>query len=187
MPTRTFLAFDLDKEVRRQLAAAQQQLDTAGAVVRWTAPEQLHVTVKFLGDVLDEQLDQVCRLAGELADETEAFDFSVGRITSSPPTGHMRMVWVSIDEPSGRMGELQRRCELAYADLGFRMENRGFHPHLTLGRVKSGRNVLQLRKAIAAMGEMQFGLQPADKMIVYASELTRDGPIYTPLATCPLG
>lgn len=187
MPTRTFLAFDLDKEIRRQLVAVQQQLDSAGAAVRWTGLEQLHVTLKFLGDVPDELLDEVCGVAAELAEEAEPFDFSVGHITSVPPQGHLRMLWVGIDEPSGRMAELNRRVEDAYAGLGFRMENRGFRPHLTLGRIKSGRNVLQLRQAVAAMGEMQFGLQPADELIVYGSELTRDGPIYTPLATCPLG
>ena len=187
MATRTFLALPLDEAIQRQLAEIQQQLDTVGAAVRWTDPHQLHVTVKFLGDVADKEMVDVCAIATEVAEGIGAFDFSVGHIISAPPHGQMRMVWVGIDEPTGRMEELHRQLDLAYGGMGYKQENRGFRPHLTLGRVKSGRMVLQFRQAVAAMSDMQFGQQGADDLILFASELTREGPVYTPLVTAPLG
>jgi 2'-5' RNA ligase len=187
MPTRTFLALDLDEGVRRKLAALQRELDAAGAVVRWTQSDQIHVTMKFLGDVADEDLAQVCAIAQEAAAEVEAFDFAVAGVVSSPPDGHMRMVWVNIQDPTGLMAELNRRLEEAYSAMGFKAENRRFHPHLTLGRVKSGRAVAELRQAILNVQDAGFCLQPADELIVYGSDLRPDGPIYTPLATLPLG
>ena len=187
MGTRTFLALPLDESIRRQLAEVQQQLDTVGAKVRWADQEQLHVTAKFLGEVSDVDIADVCRLAIEVAAGIAAFDFSVGHVSSAPPHGQMRMVWVGIDEPTGRLEELHRQLDLAYGGMGYKQENRGFRPHLTLGRVKSGQCVLQLRQAVTAMEEMRFGAQSADRVIVYSSELTREGPVYAPLATAPLG
>jgi 2'-5' RNA ligase len=185
--TRTFLAFDLDEAIRRQLVTVAEQLDSVGAKVRWTELEQLHVTMKFLGAVSDEDLPRVCDAAIEIASAVPAFDFSVARVVSAPPHGHMRMIWVGIDEPTGRMGELHRQLDLCYSGMGYRAEGRGFHAHLTLGRVKSGQRVAQLRQAIAGITDMEFGQQGADELIVYASELTSEGPVYAPLARAPLG
>ena len=187
MATRTFLALPLDEIIRRPMVAAQHELDTVGAKVRWTELDQLHVTVKFLGDVEDEDLADVCSMAGEVAGGIEAFDFSVARLICSPPAGYLRMVWVGIEDPTGRMGELHRQLDLAYSGMGYKAEHRGFHAHLTLGRVKSGEKILQLRQAVAAMDAMNFGEQGADELIVYSSDLAREGPVYTVLATVPLG
>jgi 2'-5' RNA ligase len=186
MPLRTFLALDLDEVIRRHLVRTQQELDRAGAVVRWTGLEQLHVTVKFLGDVPDADLPAVCEMAREMAAGVEAFDFQVTGLTSSPPTGHMRMVWVGIEDPTGRMAELNARLEEAAEILGFKREIRRFHPHLTLGRVKSGQRVPELRHAVAAVAETSFGTQGADELVVYSSSLTPEGPIYAAMARVPL-
>jgi RNA 2',3'-cyclic 3'-phosphodiesterase len=186
MPIRTFLALDLDEAIRRHLVRTQQELDRAGAVVRWTGLEQLHVTMKFLGDVNDEDLPAVCEMAREMAASVEAFDFDVTGVISSPPTGHMRMVWVGIEDPTGRMAELNARLEEAAEVLGYKRENRRFHPHLTLGRVKSGKRIAELRHAVDTVAETSFGMQGADELVVYSSELTGDGPIYAALARVPL-
>lgn len=187
MPTRTFLALDLDHGVRKQLADVASQLDTVEAVVRWTRMDLLHVTIKFLGDVRDEDLAEVCDVARHIASQIEPFDFAVERIISAPPHGHMRMVWVGIDDLTGRMAHLHRLLDQAYATMGFKAENRCFRPHLTLGRIKSGKRVLQLRQAVTTMSEMKFGIQDADELIVYSSHLSPEGPTYTALATAPLG
>jgi len=187
MATRTFLALDLDEPIRRQLGNTQRELDRAGATVRWTKAAQLHVTVKFLGDVADEDLPQVCELAQQAAAEVEPFDFEVAAVTPGPPRGAMRMVWVDIADETGRMAQLNSRLESAYAEMGFRRENRRFHPHLTLGRIKAPRRLSELGRAVSAMSTRTFGTQSADNLIVYASQLTPQGPIYTPLAKAPLG
>lgn len=187
MGTRTFLALDLDEPLRRQLIELQRELDVVGADVRWTRPELLHVTMKFLGDVRDDNdLSRVCAVATEEAGEIEAFEFSVAGIVCAPPRGRTRMVWVGVDDDTTRMAELHRGLDGAYAAMGFARENRTFRPHLTLGRLKGDRRMEPLRQAVAAMAGRSFGLQQAGELVVYASELRPQGPIYTVLTRAPL-
>ncbi|KKL18460.1 hypothetical protein LCGC14_2475310, partial [marine sediment metagenome] len=170
----------------QRLAEAQEALKAAGAIVRWVSPGNMHLTVKFLGPVEDQQLPDVCRAAEEIAGKVAPFEFAATALTSVPPAGQMRMVWCGIDEPTGRLAEMAELAELAYAEIGFKPEIRQFQPHLTLGRVKSGRNVPQLRQAVAAFADSGFGAQRAEEFIVFGSELGRGGPTYTPLATAAL-
>jgi 2'-5' RNA ligase len=187
MAVRTFLALPLDEVIVRRLTEAQRSLSSAGARVRWVALENLHLTVKFLGDVIDEDLDKVCRTAEEIASQTQPFEFSIKGLSSVPPAGQMRMVWAGVDEPTGRLEKMHSIMEEAYARLGFRAENRAYRPHLTLGRVKSGQNVAQLRAAVGRYAETDFGVQSAEELIVFSSQLTPKGPVYSPLKQASLG
>jgi len=187
MSTRTFLSLDLDDAAIERLAKIQQRLAATGAKVRWTAPENQHVTMKFLGDVTDADLPRVCETAAEIAAGVESFEFAVERIVSVPPAGHMRMVWADIGDPTGRMAELADLLNDAYAAMGYKAENRRFKGHLTLGRVKRGANVGALRDQIDRVGDVGIEPQYADELVVYASELTSEGPIYTALSRAPLG
>ncbi|MDY7010084.1 MAG: RNA 2',3'-cyclic phosphodiesterase [Planctomycetota bacterium] len=187
MSVRTFLALPLDEEIVNRLVDVQQSLAPSGAPVRWVDAENLHLTIKFLGDVTDEQLPEVCRAAEDSARQVEPFEFSVARIISVPQAGAMRMVWVGVEELSGRLERLHELLEESYAEMGFKKENRSFRPHLTLGRVKGGRNVRELRQAVAGITETSFGLQPAEELIVFSSQLTPDGPVYSPMAKIKLG
>ena len=187
MATRTFLALDLDEAVRRQLVAVQRELGVAGANVKWTRPSQLHVTMKFLGDVTDDDLPQVCAGAAEACAAVQPFDFSVEGVVCMPTRGHLRMVWVGICDPTASMAKLQCRLEDIVAAMGFRREHRRFQPHLTLGRVKGGRGVTELRQAVAIMSDRSFCSQSASELVIYASQLRPEGPVYVPLATAPLG
>ena len=186
MAVRTFLALPLDEGIVARLVKAQQRLMTVDAHVRWVEPENLHLTVKFLGVVEDRQMHEVCTVARDIVAQVEAFEFAIGGLSAAPPAGQIRMVWAGIEDPTGWLGKLNALCEQAYAELGFKQENRQFRPHLTLGRVKTGRNVPELRAAVREFADTDFGVQPADEVIVFSSDLTPDGPLYEPLATLPL-
>ena len=179
---RTFMALDLDEPSRRALGRIQRRLDAVGARVRWTEPSNQHVTMKFLGDVVDEDLPAVCRIAAEIASQFDPFEFSVARIVSVPPEGHMRMVWAEIGDPTGRMTEMADELNEAFASLGCKYENRAFRPHLTLGRVKGGQCVDELRHAIERGDWPALEPQYAEELAVYSSQLTKEGPIYTALS-----
>jgi 2'-5' RNA ligase len=97
------------------------------------------------------------------------------------------MVWARIEEPTGRLQKMYEMLEDAFSGLGFKRENRLFHPHMTLGRVKGGRNAKQLRTAVADFADASFGIQGVDELVVFASELTSEGPVYSPLRRAPLG
>jgi 2'-5' RNA ligase len=187
MPTRTFLALDLDESIRNGLTEAQHALTDCGAKFRPVAEANLHVTLQFLGDVADNQLREVLDTAAAVAGEIAPFDFNVRGLLAVPPTGLLRMVWAMAVDPSGRMSQLQEHLAEAMGALGFRQEERSFKPHITLARIKFAADGARFRQAVQQMAQRDFGLQHAAELVVYSSDLRPGSPVYTPLAHCPLG
>ena len=153
MAIRTFIALDLDEPIRRRLVAAQRQLADCGASVKAVEAGNLHVTLLFLGDVADERLADLCAMMTEVADAIEPFGFEVRGLLAVPPRGQLRMTWAGITESSGRLRQLQENLADAMGSLGLRQEERGFRPHVTLGRVKFASQAAHFRSAVAAMAE----------------------------------
>jgi 2'-5' RNA ligase len=183
---RTFIAIPLPHSVIAALEEAQRQLAAAGADVRWVERENLHLTLKFLGQVEDRHVTTVCTVAQQAAGSVEAFDFDVRGLTSVPPSGQMRMVWAGVADDTGKLAVLHDQLDSGFAGMGFQEETRDFRPHMTLGRVKGGRNITQLRSAVSRYVATDFGPCPADELVVFSSQLAPSGPIYTPLAKAPL-
>ena len=187
MAIRTFLALDLDAPIRDRLAAAARGLPQADSRIRWVAPENLHVTLKFLGDVPETDAAEVCNAVVELAGRIEPFDFDIVHLRCVPPGGKVRMIWADVREPSGQMASMFEQAESALSELGFPRERRGFHPHVTLGRVKSIRSPRELREAAERHAQSHFGAERAEEVVVYSSELTPRGPIYAAMARGRMG
>jgi len=187
MVVRTFLALDIAEATRDALVAAAGELRDSRSKVRWVAPENLHVTVKFLGDVAEDDVRGVCDAVAEAARAVEPFDFHVRELRCMPPGGKVRMVWAGVDEPSGRLAELFGKLEAVLEPLGFPPERRSFSPHVTLGRVKFVGDPRALRAAAGRYAEEHFGAQRAEHVAVYRSELTGQGPIYSAMARPPIG
>jgi 2'-5' RNA ligase len=185
---RTFLALDIDAAARDRLIAAVGEIDGAGgAKVRWVARQNLHVTLRFLGDVADEALADVCRATCEAARPVDPIPFDVPGLVCVPPGGRqVRMVWAAVREPTGQLARLHERLETALAPLGFRPEGRPFRPHITVGRVKFARDAAALRSAVEAFRAVGFGQQRAGDVVIYGSELTADGPVYTAMGEASL-
>ena len=187
MPQRTFLALDIDEVTLGRLTAAADGLDLANVKARRVRPENLHVTLNFLGDVDDARIDEICRAAGEAAAQTEPFEFTIGGLLCVPPHGPLRMIWAGVDDPGGRMAELQDRLAAALETLGFARERRPFKPHLTVARIKFSRDASAVRASAAESAETEFGVVQAKELTVYASRLTPAGPVYSPLSRAALG
>jgi len=187
MAFRTFLALDLEDSILDALREVARQLDSPDARLRWVARDNLHVTLHFLGDVADEAISGVCDAVADAAGRVAAFDFDVRGIACMPPRGRVRMIWANVLDRDGRMGVLHELLRAALVRLGMRVEDRRFRPHITLGRVRSIRDPQALRDAARAHRDEDFGRQRAGELVAYASELTPDGPIYTPLCRAPLG
>jgi 2'-5' RNA ligase len=187
MPLRTFIALDLDSHILDGLVRAQRQLAAPGDKVKWVERANLHVTLKFLGDVAEERINDVCTLVRRAAAEVEAFDYDVCGLSVTPPHGPLRMVWGNIDDPSGLMAVLHEHLDAALAGLGFREENRQFRPHITVARIKHVGNPAAFRAAVIAFAGAQFGVAHGDEVVAYASTLTGEGPIYAPLCRAQIG
>ena len=185
---RTFLAVDIDEDTRRKLAGLSQRIETAGARVNWVAPENLHVTLNFLGEVGDADLSAVCNAAAEGAGGVQGFEFDVRGVLAVPPRGRqLRMFWAGVEDPDGRMGQLYSRLSAALAELGYPPDSRTFRPHITLARFKSARDPDAVRRAAETFQAECFGTVRATEVVVYSSQLTPQGPIYAPLSRAVLG
>jgi 2'-5' RNA ligase len=187
MSVRTFVALDLDDAARGRLAAATAELGQCESKIRWTDEVNLHVTMKFLGDVADGDVAGVCQALADAAGGAEPFEFAVGGLRCVGGGAKVRMVWANVHEPAGRMAGLYEHVESALEPLGFPRERRGFSAHVTVGRVRATRNADALRAAVARYAEADFGTQRADHVVVYASRLTPAGPVYTPRARLVIG
>ncbi len=187
MSARTFLALEIDDAIRDLLLAAQDELGRCGVELRAVERANLHVTLVFLGDVGDEMLADVCNIAAQAAAEIEPFEFAVSGLVAVPPRGALRMVWAGVDDPTGRMTQLQAGLADGLGGLGLRQEERAFNAHITLARVRSRGPAGELRDGVARWADRDFGTHAAGEVVVFASRLTQDGPVYTPLARAPLG
>jgi len=179
---RTFLAIDLDDDIRMGLLEAMRQLDAPGQRINWVAEHQLHVTMKFLGDVPDSAIQDVCDAMADSAGAVEAFDFCVRGVTAVPPRGELRMLWADVDDSTGLMNALHDELDNRLSGISPHDEDRKFSPHVTLARIKFAKNPLALRKAVEPWARHEFGTQRCAEIVAYASQLTADGPIYTPVA-----
>jgi 2'-5' RNA ligase len=183
--TRTFLALDLGQELRTFLAEAIQAGARLLPIARWVDPASLHLTLAFLGELDAQELHRACAAAAASASQVRPFSYHLTRpgIFGSPRAP--RVIWMGVEESSGRLRDLQRSLlhELEYR--GFPPEERPFSPHLTLARLKSPlrseeQEALQrfLRQWAAPA---RLSGQRVDELYVMKSELTRSGPRYTPL------
>ena len=185
--TRTFIAVDAIDEVHVQALQAIDRLSSAADQVKWVTPDNLHWTLQFLGDISDQEIAEVCQRTGKVAERMKPFLLTAAGVGAFPSVDRPKTLWLGAGQGSEDMCELQQVIEESLSPMGFRGERRRFVPHLTLGRIgrgSSGASVLGER--LARLEDFQGGQMSVDEVVVYASELTREGPIYTPLAHLPL-
>jgi len=142
----------------------------------------------FLGELSEDDLGEVCDVTAQVASQHEPFDFNVRGIALVPRTGNkIRMLWGEVADASGAMSAVHASLGKALAGLGLHVEDRRFHPHITLVRVKVCPDAAALRNAAAPSAGAHFGTCRAEHVAVYTSDLTGQGPVYTPAARCRLG
>jgi len=187
MAIRTFLALDLDASVRRAIVAAAGQLPVGGSKVRWVKPQNLHLTMKFLGDVPDVDVMGVCRAVEDAAAGMAPVDFDVVGLECTPARGPVKMIWAGVRESAGMLARTFAGLESAMEALGFDIERRAFRSHVTVGRLRYCGDPAGLRQATARLADERFGAQNAGEVVVYSSQLTKEGPVYAAMVRCKLG
>ncbi|RLC61945.1 MAG: RNA 2',3'-cyclic phosphodiesterase [Chloroflexota bacterium] len=188
---RAFIAIPLPHPLLEELAALQRQLEKQipPRSVRWVRAEGIHLTLKFLGDTPVEKLPEIKQALAAVARHAPACSFTVAGLGCFPNPRRPRVVWVGVQEPTGRLAALQDAIEEVMAPFGYPPEGRGFTPHLTLGRVrrKVGKEaVRQVGEAVAATEVGLLGEVPADHFALIRSVLKPTGAEYTTLARFPL-
>ena len=183
---RTFVAVEISPEVRSHAARLIARFSPTAAKVRWVDPHSLHMTLKFLGDVDLREAPQVCAAVGAAMAEVPPFSIRVAGAGAFPDLRHPRTVWLGVTEGAEEMIALHERLETSLAKLGFRQEQRRFRPHLTIGRVRGLPGAAELGQLVARCQDFDAGISDVDEVVVFSSELNRDGPTYEPLSTAAL-
>lgn len=184
--TRMFVAAEVEESVRGKLVMAQEQLAKTGADLKLVEPENVHVTMKFLGEVPEEKTSAIVDALKRAAAGTGGFEANVKGIGVFPSLNYVRVVWAGVAEGGEKFIELQKKIELELQPLGFRQE-KDFVPHLTLARVRTARGRDRLAAFVKEKGSEEFGVTQVKAVELKQSKLTPSGPVYSTLARVELG
>ena len=187
---RAFIAIELDGAMRTGLDALQRRLKESVAFpVGWVRPEGIHLTLKFLGDVSDGDLDKIREALTRASTGSQPLHISLGELGGFPTLGRPRVLWVGLSGDVAALVELQRRVEAEVISVGLPAEERGFQPHLTLGRVRqqgSTKAVLDPDRLGTPPDVAELG-QTVERVSLMRSGLRPAGAVYTRLAEFVLG
>lgn len=184
---RTFVAIDVDKAIRNRLLALQETLGHAVEGVKWVEPVNIHVTLLFLGEVIDRELPQVCKAVAAGCAEQVAFPLAIERLGGFPDARRPRILWAGVGEGAEEVIALHDALEEPLLELGcYRREDRKYAPHLTIGRMKSERPSPELAAALAKHASWQGGRTIVREVLVMSSELASSGPTYTVMSRAKL-
>ena len=187
---RTFIALDFPlsilDSIEQQTKRLRQTLEND--VIRWVLTHNLHLTLKFLGNVPVSHLEFLNQMLVQATDSITQFDLQIGGVGSFPNSNRPRVLWVGIHAPAA-LSNLQKAIEEGAKRLGYEKEERPFSPHLTLGRVRQGLDGKDLQKISNALSSIQLGkigIARVDSVHIYKSDLNSEGSVYTKLFSTPL-
>lgn len=182
MGTRCFVAVEQDKpEIRMRFQQVQRRLESTGANLKSVKPENIHITMRFLGNVKDSIVPQVGQLVEEI--EVKPLHLNVKGVGVFPHLGYIKVIWAGVEGDTDVLMDVQERLEKKLTVLGFKPERQEFHPHATLCRVRGGKNKELLIEELQSLEDTEFGELTVDHIALKKSKLTSEGPIYTTLAT----
>jgi len=186
---RVFIAINLDEQIRKALGNLQTELrdkvDIRKSDAKWVNPENIHLTLKFLGEIKDEQVVEVCNITKDVASRHKDFELDVGEV------GHFggrsaRVLWVGAGQDCDNLIQLHKDLEHQLDSAGWPRETRKFSAHLTLCRIRNSKAGFKLAQVAQGYEDFNLGTMSADSVSVYQSQLTPEGPIYTTLGNYEL-
>ncbi len=184
---RCFLAIELPPAGQAELEGLQRRLRALDRQVRWTRPGQIHLTLKFLGEVPDDQVPTIGRAITEAAGGLAGFDLQLMGAGCFPPRGPARVLWAGVGGDLAALEQCRSRCEAALGACGYPPEGRPYHPHLTIGRVRPGRAGPDIPAALQRFQDFSGRPLPVREVVLFQSLLNPQGPDYIPLVRAPLG
>lgn len=182
---RAFVAAELPADLLKALAAVQAELSRRGLRVRWTRPGNLHLTLKFLGDLSVDRVPIAAAAVCATAAEHDAFELTAEGLGVFPGMRRPRVLWAGLSGAGAELAQLQQGLEERLLAAGFPREAREFHGHLTLGRFGEapGGGAAGILPAYA---EKRFGRFEVREVVLFQSDLQPRGAVYTALARAPL-
>jgi len=182
---RSFLAFDIESDsVRKKLTSVQTLLLQTVADLKLVETQNIHVTVRFLGNITPTMVERIHQEMKTV--QFIPFDIQIKGLGAFPDMRYPRVVWAGIAKGAPELRSVFSQLEPKLQQLGFAPDSRGFNAHLTIARVRSGRNKAQLAKFLNENAEHEFGLIRAECLRLKQSDLSPKGPVYSTLREfCP--
>jgi 2'-5' RNA ligase len=190
MMLRSFIAIELPAEIQAAIASSTAGLQKAlpKPLVRWVASKNLHLTLKFLGDVSPTNLERLAEALKVESVRQEKFSLSVGGLGAFPTPRRPRVIWIGLEAPA-MLTAVQRAVESVSSRMGYPTEERPFSPHLTIGRVGQDVSAADLKRVCAAIEGATvgpLGTVSVDAIHIFKSDLQPGGSVYTHLYAMPL-
>lgn len=184
---RAFIAIEAPPEVQAQAAQLIKELRDSPAAVKWVEADEMHWTLKFLGEVELTDVGEICKAVIAAAAPFAPFDVESHGAGAFPNLANPKTLWMGMRRGAEAMIALQQAIERQLLPLGFREEPRRFQPHLTIGRVRANPpGDQQLGRLVRRYQDFGGGVSTVFEVLVLSSELTREGPIYDSLGRARL-
>lgn len=186
---RTFIAIELPKEIKQELAKIQEQLKASGADVKWVKPESIHLTLKFLGEIEERKLEQINQILQEVTKNKSTFQASISSLGAFPKIQYPRVIWVGINNGDEQTKKLAEDLEERIEKIGIPKEKRVFSTHITIGRVRTPNKRKELIQCLDKLSNLFEGKNlgwEVRKITLFKSTLTPEGPIYEALKEAAL-
>lgn len=187
MAIRSFLAFEIPLELRDTVSFIYDGLKASNLDVRWVKEENIHVTVVFMGNVKEEDIDPVSKVLERTCSKYGPFVIRVKGVGVFSSLRNPRVLWIGIEGDIERMRHFRNRLQKELRHFGIKEETKKFSPHLTVGRFKKGFNQSnRLRELIERYRDVRSPKATVKELVLFKSELRPEGAIYTKLNSWPL-
>ncbi len=180
------MAVELSKEIEEGIKGVQEELKGRVAGVRWMRPDGIHLTLKFLGEVEPDRIEEIVHKAKGAIKGIGPFRIRIRGGGGFPNAKNPRVIWIGVEDQSGLLKKLQARVERGLEGLGFKREERDYTPHLTVGRLRSGKGKGAITEAIRDIGDSDLGTMEVGEITLFRSQLKPTGAEYTKLRTITL-
>ncbi len=181
---RSFIAIELSEELKETLHRIQEKLKSSGADVKWVEPKNIHLTLKFLGEINDKELPKIICALQDIARHSKGFLLRFSSLGAFPTISFPRIIWAGIDKGESETKILANQVEERLIKIGLPKEKRPFSSHITIGRTRSN---LGRDKLVAGLNSLMNGFKGlpqellVNKITLFKSTLTPQGPLYEAL------
>jgi 2'-5' RNA ligase len=175
---RAFLGIPILEDLKPRIESIQDNFYNFD--IKFVEKENLHFNLKFFREIDEEKIEQLKRILEDICKQFQSFEIKISGIGAFPNRNYVRVIWLGVKDGYQALASLAEMIEKALESMGFEIEEK-FVPHLTLGRVRSGRNKNELIALLKELENVEIGKMNIDKVILFQSKLSPNGPIYEEL------